>query len=148
MSSMLILPAIRNPTVERRLDAGVFEPGALQQIGGCVLMVAAVFDVDSEVAHRTKMPATDQWWSEEIEKIIMLRQAHPGAFIFRTRGGYRIVNLLASPVELRSAEEAKCEKWTPLYLAWVAYLWRRFAIRCDCVADWQRLFRLPHATRA
>jgi hypothetical protein len=109
---------------------------------GGVMMVLFVADVDG-AGHL----ASDDWWVSELAKLDILRQDFPGAFIYRTRGGYRIVYLLATPIILRSLGDA--EAWKVTYLAWVAALKERFGIEADpACQDWQRLYRVPHATRS
>ncbi len=110
-------------------------------IDGGVTMVLAIFDVDG-AGHL----GSDAWWISELPKLDALRLASPGPFIYRTRGGYRIVYVLGNPVVLRSREDAQA--WKTQYLAWVAALTQRFAIEADpACQDWTRLYRVPHATR-
>jgi len=141
-----------SPGVERRLDYGSFESPHIEQLGGCIPMVAAVFDVDAQESHKAlggqgDVPASDAWWLDELPKLEALQLDHPSPFIYRTRGGYRIVFRLDAPFELRNAQEAR-ERWTPMYLTWIAYLRRQYSIVADpgC-KDFGRIFRLPHATR-
>src|SRR6185436_16120548 len=82
------------PAVERRLNRE-----APERLPDGVPMVAAVFDVDCEAAHAASggkgdTPAPDEWWLGELDKLNALAAAHPGAFVYRTRGGYRIVFVL------------------------------------------------------
>ncbi len=140
------------PAVERRLDYGSFESPHIDQLGGCIPMVAAVFDVDAQESHKAlggagDVPASDAWWLDELLKLQALQADHSLPFIYRTRGGYRIVFGLEPAFELRSAQEAR-ELWTPMYLTWVAHLHRKYSIVADpgC-KDFGRIFRLPHATR-
>jgi hypothetical protein len=122
------------------------------QLGDGVLMVVFIADVDCEQSHAASgghgdAPAPDDWWLGELVKLDALRREFSGAFVYRTRGGYRVVYVLRSPTILRTMADA--EDWTAEYLAWVAALRRRFQIFADpACADWQRLFRTPHATRA
>lgn len=104
-----------------------------------VRMVAAVFDVDGE-GHQ----ATEEWWKGELEKFKPL--VTEGAFVYRTRGGYRIVYELADPFPVNTPADA--ERWTRLYLAWLAYLKAEHGIVADnrC-KDWPHLYRAPRATR-
>jgi hypothetical protein len=111
------------------------------QLEGGVVMVLFIADADGP-GHL----ASDEWWLGELAKLDTLRQAFPGAFIYRTRGGYRVVYRLPAPHVLRSA--ADVTRWKATYLAWIAALKRRFDIQADpSCQDWQRLYRLPHATR-
>ena len=57
-----------------------------------VVMVVFFADIDWAQAHavsggHSDIPAPDDWWLEELEKLERLRAAFPGAFIYRTRGG-------------------------------------------------------------
>jgi len=134
------------PHVERRL-----RDDALEQLPDGVPMQLALFDCDCPAAHKAAggepgISASEAWWLGEIEKVSTLTGEHPHPFVFRTRGGYRILYRLPEPFVIRNATDG--ERWTQTYLRWVAYLSRRFGIVADpgC-KDWQRLYRLPHATR-
>jgi hypothetical protein len=81
-----------------------------------------------------------------LPKIDRLRQVFPDPFIYRTKGGYRPVYLLPYPRILQSEEDV--QEWKADYLAWIAALRLRFDIYADpSCHDWQRLYRVPHATR-
>src|SRR5688572_30743770 len=116
-----------------------------------VSMVLFIADADCALSHAVsgghgEMPAPDDWWVQELEKLEYLRAEFPGAYIYRTRGGYRIVYRLETAHLLQS--EADAEAWKADYLSWVAALRVRFHIYADpSCADWQRLYRVPHATR-
>lgn len=139
--------AYSQPAVERRLCLGALtSPRALGELGGHVAMVLALFDVDCAGAHGGDPTAADSWWMGETAKLRALLDVHPGAFIYRTRGGYRIVYRLPGPLLLRDENDAAA--WSLGYLGWVAYLRRRFGIEADpACKEWVRLFRLPRATR-
>src|SRR5262249_55882197 len=68
------------------------------------------------------------------------------AFVYRTRGGYRIVLHLDQPHTIKNAADGFA--WKALYRACASHLAERYGIVADpnC-ADWTRLFRLPHVTR-
>lgn len=123
------------PSIERRLSRE-----AINRLPDGVPMVAAIFDVDGH--GESKM---DEWRAEEREKLSVLRVIHPDPYVYDTRGGYRIVYLI-DPIILRTQDDAI--DWSVRYARWVAHLRNRFGIFADvsCV-DWQRLYRLPHATR-
>ena len=109
-------------------------------------MVLAVFDVDHPDHNLPKFVAPDSWWLEEKRKLGALLAAHPGAFVYRTRAGYRIVYALSAPFPLRSQQEDYA--WTARYESWCQYLARRFEINADTAcADWTRFFRAPFVTR-
>lgn len=111
-----------------------------------VAMQLVVFDVDDEEAHREHRPASDAWREVEAPKQRALLEAHPGAVVFDTRGGYRVVALLEAPVAIATADDIP--RWSRFYLLQLGYLSRRFGIIADpACKDWQRLYRLPHATR-
>jgi hypothetical protein len=98
-----------------------------------VVMVAVAFDVDG-AAHKV----SPEWLAAEQSKIDALLAAHP-VFVYRTRGGYRIVGELPEPIPVAG--------WAHTYMSWVRYLARRFSIKADPLKDWPRLFRLPHTVR-
>jgi putative DNA primase/helicase len=140
------------PAIERRLDvSAVRDPAEASKFPDGVPMVLAAFDVDCDLSHRssgaqTAVPAPDEWWLAELPKIAGLREVHPGAFVYRTKGGYRIVATLSEPIVLRTALDDAA--WTSTYVRWVAYLRRSFGIFADpSCSEWVRLFRAPHATR-
>jgi hypothetical protein len=126
------------PSHPYRLSSGAV--GHLE-LPDCVCMVRAIFDIDGH-----QQPDVERWWSTERPKVIALRRQHPDLFVYRTRGGYRAVDLLPEPIMLCTS--ADVEAWRQRYLTWVAYLARGFAIQADpACKDWTRLFRLPHGTR-
>lgn len=130
---------------ERRLDQG-----APEKLPDGVPMVLAVFDIDADHAHAATggtpgLDAGDVWWIDQLDHIDQLRAEHPKLYTYRTRGGYRIVGVLPAPFVVR--DDATAKQWTKTYLAWTAYLLRRFEIVADPCSDWQRLFRAPHAAR-
>lgn len=141
--------------VPYRLDYGAIrDQQALDQLGGAVLMQLAVFDVDAASSHRAQggdpsKPAGDDWWLKECEKIstlIRFIDVYKDLFIYRTRGGYRIIGLLPERYELRN--EGNCKSWSYQYVLWCAYLKLNYGIICDLgMKDWTRLYRLPRATR-
>lgn len=126
------------PGIKRRLAA---EVEVFARLADGVTMLLFVADVDGP-NHK----CTDEWWNEQRPKIERLLADHPGAFVYRTRGGYRLIYVLADPQVLRSVADA--DLWELRYEAWLDYLATRYEIvgdrGCD---DWTRLFRLPHTTR-
>jgi transposase-like protein len=129
------------PSIPRRLSSD-----ALGHVEGGVPMVALVFDVDDEEAHRRQTPSTHAWFARELPKLERLFFKHPHGFAYRTKGGYRIVYLL-EPV-FRIADDEDRRAWTKRYVRELCYLARRFGIIGDpACRDWTRLFRLPHGTR-
>ena len=111
-----------------------------------VEMTCMVFDVDCHETHGSGEPAAEEWRRELRLKIVELDKVHPGLYFYETRGGARIVYGLAGHPVLMCQRDAK--KWSQRYAVAVAYLARRFQISADpACGDWQRLYRLPQATR-
>jgi hypothetical protein len=111
-----------------------------------ITMTCAVFDIDCDDVHGTTRSVPKAWRLELQKKLRDLADAHPDPYFYETRGGARIVYELAAPEVLRSQADAK--RWAQDYVIAVAYLERMFGIVADrACADWQRLYRLPHATR-
>jgi len=106
-----------------------------------------VLDVDCKETHGTKDPTPDAWRVDVRMKMLALRAAHPGFFMYDTKGGSRIVYRQPVPYFISSPEDAA--DWKRDYAITVAYVARVFGIEADpACADWTRLFRLPRATRA
>lgn len=127
------------PGVPRRLATAE----ALVQLAdqGGVPMVLAVFDLDAP-DHQ----ATEGWLDEQLQKFDALWEQHPGMFVYRTRGGYRLVWRLSEPFVLLDPGDGA--RWRRRYQRWCCYLARRFDLVADpSCADWTRLYRAPHATR-
>jgi hypothetical protein len=122
--------------IGRRLSWGALD--RLDVLGGPVRMVAILFDVDAP-GHGADIDV-EAWWKSERAKVEPL-----GTFAYRTRGGYRLAFFLPAAYVIETRADA--EGWSAFYLSSVAYLRRAHDIAADPVADWQRLFRLPHATR-
>lgn len=128
-----------DPEAPRRLTGKAIEHAP-------VVVQLWVFDIDCPDAHRDGKAASDAWREVESPKVDALLVAHPGAVAFDTRGGYRVVALLEAPVAITTPAEAAA--WSRLYLHQLGYLSRCFGIVGDpACKDWQRLYRLPHATR-
>jgi hypothetical protein len=103
-------------------------------------MVLGAFDIDAP-----GKAATPEWRAIEAVKIAALLAAHPGLFVYQTKGGYRVLGLLSQPFAIQS--EADARFWAKLYREWCLYL-GNFQIEADTsCADWPRLYRLPHALR-
>ncbi len=118
---------------------------ALEQ-GVTAPMSAIVFDVDCADVHGTSEPAPQSWRDALLKKIARLSEVHPAPYTYGTRGGARILYRLPEPFEIKSHDDAR--QWSQLYAVALAYLARRFGIGADPAChDWQRLFRLPFATR-
>jgi hypothetical protein len=125
------------PTIKHRL-----KKDAVKEIDDGIPIVVFMVDVD---AHDIPTERRDAWFEAERPKLGELLSAHPSGYVYRTRGGYRIVYLVADRA-LRTDSDA--EAWRDYYQRCLLYLARRFGIVADpACADWTRLFRLPHATR-
>lgn len=129
------------PTVDRRLGT----PQVFERLDG-VPMVLYIVDVDDPEVHGTSKPVRPEWWAAERPKVELLLVDHPGGYVYRTRGGYRIIYRLAEEVVLRSTADA--ETWKRRYIASLESLAERYGIVGDrACQDWTRHYRLPRVTR-
>jgi hypothetical protein len=111
-----------------------------------VELTTVVFDVDCAEVHGSSEPAPESWRRAVRQKVCELDAVHPNPFWYETRGGGRIVYAQAEPAIVRTQGDA--QQWSQDYAIALAYLARRFGIAADPAChDWQRLYRLPHATR-
>jgi hypothetical protein len=118
---------------------------ALDQ-GVHVVMKVIAFDVDCPSVHGTVEVAPDAWRVELLAQVGKLATHHPDPFVYMTRGGARVVYQQNEPTVLRTHDDAQL--WSQHYAVCIAYLKRCAGIVVDpACADWQRLYRLPHATR-
>ena len=118
---------------------------ALEVLDG-VELTTLVFDVDCGEVHGSKEPAPERWRAELMDRVKALATAHPDPYVYMTRGGARIVYRLDATFVLHTVDDAR--EWSQRYAIAIAYLGRSFGIVADpACADWQRLYRLPHATR-
>ena len=125
---------------DRRLTREAFDEGVI------VRMNVIVFDVDCADTHGSSQPAPERWRAELGTKVEALSEAHPAPYFYETRGGARIVYRVGAPFEITS--QAGAREWSQHYAIALAYLSRQFGIGADPAChDWQRLFRLPFATR-
>lgn len=109
-------------------------------------MALQVYDVDSRIAHLTREAATDDWWAAERAKLDALLASYPGAFIYRTRGGYRIV--YRTPDGVLITDEQAALDWRLRYVRRCTALARDFGIVADPTCkSWVWTFRAPRATR-
>jgi hypothetical protein len=127
------------PALPRRLHKTA--PAKLDELGEQVRMVLAAFDCDGP-----NHTCPDNWWTVEKVKLAIMLGEQPNGFVYRTRGGYRVVYRLPTPVLILDNKNAAA--WRRTYQAWLRHLERRYYIVGDkkC-ASWMWLFRLPHATR-
>ncbi len=111
-----------------------------------VVLKCVVFDVVCPETHGTKAPAPESWRRELRAKVQTLAEQHPDPFYYETRGGSRICYRQLEPTVLRT--QADAQAWTDHYSVAISHIKRAFGIEADpACADWQRLFRLPRATR-
>ena len=109
-------------------------------------MTVAVFDADCPATHGTPEPAPESWRREFRKRIVSLSVDHPDVYYYETRGGARFLYRLAEQTILRTKEDAA--RWGRDYLVTVAHFERNYGIVADPAChDWQRLYRLPCATR-
>jgi hypothetical protein len=109
-------------------------------------MIGHFVDVDSGAAHKAHGEATADWRAAEAVKVAALQADVPGIVCYLTRGGYRLVGLLREPVVIDG--DAAAAEWKVLVARRLAWLSRRYGIVGDpACSEWQRLYRLPHATR-
>ena len=127
------------PTIRRRLTRE-----AVEEVD--VPMGLFVGDVDDEYAHRRDVESDPRWFDRERRKVRALLGAHPGAFVYRTRRGWRLIYRLPTTFFIRDDRDAVT--WKVFYLECVDYLRTNFDIEADrqC-ASWAQLFRVPHGTR-
>jgi hypothetical protein len=137
-------------TVGYEADDG---PHGRQRLNGDALargvhprMVVHFVDVDSGAAHKSHGEADDDWRAAEAVKVAALQADVPGIVCYLTRGGYRLVGVLREPVVIDG--DAAAAEWKVLVGRRLAWLSRRYGIVGDpACSEWQRLYRLPHATR-
>lgn len=116
-----------------------------------VPMVVYLFDYDCVAAHKATggdgdIHADDGWWERTLNRTEALFATHPGGYVYRTRGGARIVYLRESPLILGAVGDELL--WRREYCQLLAHLARNFGIICDPgTHDWPRFMRLPHAVR-
>jgi hypothetical protein len=111
-----------------------------------IVMLLLVADVDDRAAHAANAAASDRWRAGERAKIARLQEAYPGAFVYETRGGYRIVFLLPEPFPIANADDRA--RWSSHYLAFCRHLARQLDIYSDSrCKEWQRIFRAPNVVR-
>ncbi len=113
---------------------------------GEIEITATVFDVDCPEVHGTPSPVPDEWRRAMREKVRSLVTVHADPFYYETKGGARILYTQADSTVLRSQADAIA--WRQEYAIAVAHLANVFGIVADpACSDWQRHYRLPHATR-
>jgi hypothetical protein len=118
-----------------RLKRGALDQGVTIELG------VIVFDLDGP-----NHAATPEWRAETRQKVCALFEAEGRGFYYETRGGARIIYRQEEPTIIQS--QADAQEWSLSYVTVVANLARRFGLEADrACKDWQRLFRLPHATR-
>ncbi|MBN1607481.1 MAG: hypothetical protein JW940_12660 [Polyangiaceae bacterium] len=119
---------------------------ALPHLERGAAIVLFVVDVDAPEHGGDGQDAVESWWANERPRLTKLLETHAGGFVYRTRGGYRIVYRFDPPHVMRSADDGTA--WRMFYTRSLLYLWREFRITGDpACKDWTRLYRLPHATR-
>lgn len=122
--------------------AGIKRRVSTQSIGQVPIdMNLLVADVDGP-EHVVK----DDWRNGERAKIANLIAKHPGAFVYETRGGYRVMFRLPAPFKILTPDDKT--KWWAQYEAYRSYLAREFLISSDpACKDFTRCYRLPDVVR-
>lgn len=105
-----------------------------------IAMVALVGDVDDRVAHEQQIPARREWRQETEPKLNA-----SGLAWYHTRGGARVLALLAEPFEIKSAADAA--EWSARHAAWCESLREQHGLELDPLHDWQRIYRAPNVVR-
>ncbi len=107
-------------------------------------VLCLVLDLDDESAHKLGEEASKAWRIDMRARFAELLATHPGAYIYGTRGGYRVVYALPEP--FRIIGDGK--EWRNFYARACCYLSRLFNLTPDVgCSDWTRLYRVPGATR-
>lgn len=132
--------AYSKPELRRRLATD----DALAEAPAMVLFV-----VDVDVPDHGAL--SEAWWEGERFKIEMLGAIHPGAYVYTTAHGYRLVYAIP-PDEDGSWPSVDCpgarDVWAASIREWLAYIERDFGIVGDrACSDWTRLYRLPRVVR-
>lgn len=134
----------------RRLSTGALAQGVHPR------MVLVVVDVDHDETHRLNnerakkglapVAVPEAWRVDTDQRIARLRAEAPGIVAYHTRGGARLVGLLAAPHTI--TDEASSLAWKVHYARTLARLSRLYGVVGDPACDdWTRLYRLPRATR-
>lgn len=111
-----------------------------------VLMTSLVFDLDCPAVHGTGQPAPESWRRDNRLRVLEASEVHGNTYGYDSKGGLRFLWRLPQTVPLRTPNDA--QRWTQDYAICCAYLERRFGLDVDpACSDWQRFYRLPHATR-
>jgi hypothetical protein len=111
-----------------------------------ISVVYYVADVDDPFAHLFDLPARESWRAAEQQKIDKLRKKRPGAVVYWTRGGYRIIFRCAEPFQIASISDK--EAWWARYHAFRRYLFRVADLVVDPTCkDFGRLYRFPRVRR-
>ena len=138
------------PRIARRLNTGAAGHPALPD---GIPLVVFVVDVDAPETHAAnardggKRVAPESWRVPMREKVAALRAEHPAFVAYETRGGFRLLALLATPHVIRDA--ASVEAWRVFYGRALGWLHRSHGITGDpSCHDWTRLYRLPCVVRA
>jgi hypothetical protein len=114
--------------------------------GVAVELTAIVFDVDCPAVHGTGQTPPPRWRIALRDRLLAMADRYPKPYFYETRGGARIVYRQAKPTVLRT--QADAIEWSKGYAVAVAHLENLFGIVADPACnDWQRLYRLPRATR-
>ncbi len=105
-----------------------------------------VGDVDDPIAHRLGTRAREEWREEQKPKIGRLYERHPGAVVYGTNGGMRVVFRLAQPFPIAAPEDK--QRWWGAYGGFVRYVRDVSGLILDPTCkDFCRLYRLRNVRR-
>ena len=121
---------------------GVPMRAASPQLGAVRLkMTVRAFDLDFE-GHQVPPES----WRRQVTIASTAAMRDCPGWQYATRHGHRLILPLPEPIEISTRADA--DRWRDLYLRECERLKRDFGLLCDLSCnDWQRCFRLPHATR-
>lgn len=110
---------------------------ALAEAGVRMLFDVVVVEVDDPVAHDAEKPASAEWRAELLERLDR-SPLRDSAGVYMTRGGARLLWILAEPVDRQG--------YMQTHGAVVAAL-AEVDIHVDPLFDWGRCYRLPFVVR-
>lgn len=114
--------------------------------GAKVTMRWLILEVDHPKALRVDGRAPEEWFASELPKIERLLTDEPGAAVWRSRGGYRLIAALPEPFPIDSVDAGRA--WSRFVVLAGAAVHQRYGILVDAACrDWTRLQRAPLAMR-
>jgi hypothetical protein len=121
------------------------------KVGVTPRCVFLALDVDHPVAKPEERACTPDERAELAAQVEAFRATVPGVVAYHTRGGVRLIALLAEPVVIAGTESAAVKvavkRWKSLVSRWIARAARAGVLADPACVDWTRFFRLPHGVR-